>query len=226
MLFVSLTDVVNVCVTRLRRIVKRKGFVMAQEEAQQRAEKPKKKNLVLGLSIFVVVVIALFFGINYFLVHNDTQDAEKQSQNLATQIDHTTEKIEEEQRKSEVILKEAATFAKEEKLLLTPVFTALLKDGGSSAALTGITYDENGMQLKMNFSTLQDATKYQKTLVQNTDVFTAVDMEKVAAYTPVAEDDLASKPEISSTARYQAVFNITLNKEKLQQAQQNKEGSN
>ena len=198
---------------------------MAQEEAQQRAEKPKKKNPVLGLSIFVVVVIALFFGINYFLVHNDIQDAEKQSQKLATEIDHASEKIEEEQRKSEVILKEAVAFAKEEKVSLTPVFAALLKDGGSSAALTGITYDDSGMQVKMNFSTLQDATKYQKTLVQNTDIFTAVDMEKVAAYTPVAEDDLASKPEISSTARYQAVFNVTLNKDKLQQAQQAKEGA-
>ncbi|MBM7697877.1 hypothetical protein [Kurthia huakuii] len=198
---------------------------MAQEEAQQRAEKPKKKNPVLGLSIFVVVVIALFFGINYFLVHNDIQDAEKQSQNLSAQIDHTTDTIEKKQRIPEVVLHEAVAFAKEEKISLTPVFAALLKDGGSSAALTGITYDDSGMQVKMNFSTLQDATKYQKTLAQNTDIFTAVDMEKVAAYTPVAEDDLASKPEISSTARYQAVFNVTLNKDKLQQAQQAKEGA-
>lgn len=193
---------------------------MEQEETTQRAEKPKKKRPWLGLSIFVVVVIVLFFGINYFLVHNDIKETQKQSDSLAAQIDYTTAKVAEIQNKPETITKAVVEFANAEKIDLTAVFAAVMKDAPSDAALTGVAYDANGLQFKMNFSTLQDATTYEKTLVKNTDVFETVTLDKVAAYTPVSEDELASKPDISSTARYQAVLSVTLNKEKLQQTAQ------
>jgi hypothetical protein len=193
---------------------------MEQEETTQRAEKPKKKRPWLGLSIFVVVVIVLFFGINYFLVHNDIKEAQKQSDSLAAQIDYTSGKLEDLQNKPETITKAVVEFANAEKIDLTAVFAAVMKDAPSDAALTGVAYDANGLQFKMNFSTLQDATTYEKALVKNTDVFETVTLDKVAAYTPVSEDELASKPDISSTARYQAVLNVTLNKEKLQQTAQ------
>lgn len=193
---------------------------MEQEETNQRAEKPKKKRPWFGLSIFVVVVIVLFFGINYFLVHNDIKEAQKQSDSLAAQIDYTSDKLEELQNKPETITKAVVEFANAEKIDLTAVFAAVMKDAPSDAALTGVAYDANGLQFKVNFSTLQDATTYEKALVKNTDVFETVTLDKVAAYTPVSEDELASKPDISSTARYQAVLNVTLNKEKLQQTAQ------
>lgn len=192
---------------------------MEQEETTQRAEQPKKKRPWLGLSIFVVVVIVLFFAINYFLVHNDIKDAEKQRDSLAAQIDYTSGELEKLQSKPENMTKAVVDFATAEKIDLTAVFAAVMKDAPSDAALTGVTYDANGLQFKMNFSTLQDATTYEKAVAQNTDVFETVVLNKVAAYTPVAEDDLAAKPDISSTARYQAVYNVTLNKEKLQEVQ-------
>ena len=190
---------------------------MEQEETTQRAEQPKKKRPWLGLTIFVAVVIVLFFGINYFLVHNDIKEAQKESDSLAAQIDYTNDKLEALQSKPETITKAVVQFAEAEKIDLTTVFAAVIKDAPSDAALTGVAYDAQGLQFNMNFSTLQDATTYEKALVKNTDVFETVNLEKVAAYTPVSEDELASKPDISSTARYQAVFNVTLNNEKLQQ---------
>lgn len=192
---------------------------MEQEETTKHTEQLKKKRPWLGLSIFVAVVIVLFFGINYFLVHNDIEDVEKQRDSLSAQIDYTSGELEKLQSKPELVTKAVVDFATAEKIDLTAVFTAVMKDAPNDAALTGVNYDVNALKFKMNFSTLQDATTYEKTIAQNTDVFETVVLDKVAAYTPVAEDDLATKPDISSTSRYQAVYNVTLNKEKLQEAQ-------
>lgn len=194
---------------------------MDQQETTQRSDKPKaKRNGAVLVASFIAAIIILFFGINYILVHNDIKDADKQSENLSEQISLLTTNVEKQQRLPENILKEATAFAKEERLQVTPVFDILLKEATDDAALTGITFNESGLQIKMNFSTLQDATAYEKALVKNKDVFENVKMDKVAAYTPVSEDELASKPDIATTARYQAVYNVTLNKAQLQKAQQ------
>lgn len=176
----------------------------------------KKKNPFSKLFLIILVVaIAIFYAINYFLVHRDVQDIQGKSDQLASQIAEQQAELDVLNNTPEAKLVKSIEFVEEQQVPVSKMVDVAQKYITGSGELAGLDYSGEVVTFTLNFDNLNEASTYVRNL-SNEAIFKTVELKSASAFTEVDVDNVEDETDLEGSAQYKAIIVVTLDKEELQ----------